>query len=195
MKTKFVIIISYIILCTSCNTQSNSNNTLNITLDSQSYLYDLLEKEKPLKNDEFYKEMIDEFSDLFDAEVKEINYSRGKISIGFCDAPSVMEVTDDFMEDAICIEFPSGVTTIRGFAWPTLKNIELPEGLKVIGMGAFSGCTQLTSINIPSSVIAIGEKRDRWYNTPPFQDCINLKNIKLSEGLQTISYGSFMNCI
>ena len=55
-----------------------------------------------------------------------------------------------------------------------LKSIVLPEGLKIIGSSAFSGLYSLSQINIPSSVISIGnnafgatdlyDNRSNWEN-------------------------------
>lgn len=55
-----------------------------------------------------------------------------------------------------------------------------------IPSSAFSGCEKISSVSIPSSV---------WYiNQVAFYNCINLKNVILSEGIRSIYYGAFYGC-
>jgi len=55
-----------------------------------------------------------------------------------------------------------------------------------IGSYVFSGCTSLTSIEIPNSVTAIGQGT--------FQGCSNLESILLPENLTEIGYSVFKDC-
>ena len=48
------------------------------------------------------------------------------------------------------------------FEWLNLKKITIPNSVKIIGMGAFKGCTSLTNI-----------EKEAFYNCP------NLKNITI----------------
>ena len=50
----------------------------------------------------------------------------------------------------------------------------------------FSGQTNLTKVNLPKSVISIGEKA--------FQNCKNLKTVKTYDALKYIRLGTFNNC-
>lgn len=54
---------------------------------------------------------------------------------------------------------PDGVQLIedRAFAWCGFESIRLPETLRVIGNEAFADCEFLKRINIPDSVICVGE--------------------------------------
>ena len=67
-----------------------------------------------------------------------------------------------------------------------LRNIELNEGLEEIGDRAFSCCTSLTSIIIPSTVKSIGESA--------FDYCNQLRNVELREGLERINNKAFRKC-
>lgn len=74
-----------------------------------------------------------------------------------------------------------------------LKSIVLPEGLKIIGSSAFSSLYSLSQINIPSSVISIGnnafgatdlyENQSNWENGGFYIDnwLLAVKNVKMTE--------------
>ena len=74
-----------------------------------------------------------------------------------------------------------------------LKNIVLPEGLKIIGSSAFSSLYSLSQINIPSSVISIGnnafgstdlyENQCNWENGGFYIDnwLLAVDNVKMTE--------------
>ena len=67
-----------------------------------------------------------------------------------------------------------------------LEEIELPEGLEIIGGSAFSGCSSLTSINIPETVTSIG--------TFAFSNCSSLQNISIPNGVTSIGQFTFNSC-
>lgn len=74
-----------------------------------------------------------------------------------------------------------------------LKSIVLPEGLKIIGSSAFSGLYSLSQINIPTSVISIGnnafgstdlyENKSNWENGGFYIDnwLLAVDNVKMTE--------------
>ena len=74
-----------------------------------------------------------------------------------------------------------------------LKSIVLPEGLKIIGSSAFSSLYSLSQINIPSSVISIGnnafgstdlyKNQSNWENGGFYIDnwLLAVKNVKMTE--------------
>ncbi len=65
----------------------------------------------------------------------------------------------------------------------TYENIPVKEIVK----RAFSGCINLTSVNIPDSVQSIGNSA--------FRGCTNLTNLTIGNGVQTIEYDAFYGCI
>ena len=71
------------------------------------------------------------------------------------------------------ITIPSNIETIgRDAFWGSgLKTIELHNGIKEIGDCAFGSCKQLTTANLPSSLIYMGRN--------PFNSCCSLKIIKV----------------
>ncbi|MBQ7530929.1 MAG: leucine-rich repeat domain-containing protein [Paludibacteraceae bacterium] len=66
------------------------------------------------------------------------------------------------------------------------KKIELPEGCKYIGSGAFSGNNSLDTVILPSTLTAIHQEA--------FKGCSKLKLINLPDGLTAISSSTFNGC-
>lgn len=64
-----------------------------------------------------------------------------------------------------------------------LTSITMPSGLKAIGEKAFYRCTGLTSVTIPDSVTHIGEKA--------FYDCRNLSTIHIPATVQIVRQQAF----
>lgn len=74
-----------------------------------------------------------------------------------------------FIGDETDVVIPDGVKVIGSGAFAgrkSLKSVVLPQSVTVIGSWAFSGCRSLTSIMIPESVAEIG--------TDAFDGCPNL---------------------
>lgn len=72
-----------------------------------------------------------------------------------------------------CIEEITGLSGLT-----TLRSIELPANLKIIGRDAFKNCTALEGIEIPDGVTSIGEYA--------FYGCNNIKNLTIPDGVSTI---------
>ena len=70
----------------------------------------------------------------------------------------------------------------------SLTSIEIPASVEMIENSAFNGCTSLTTIEIPASVEEI-----RGY---AFKGCTSLKTVTFEKGskLKTISNGAFAFC-
>ncbi len=91
---------------------------------------------------------------------------------------SYMDI-DGVLYNADCTElvaYPAG----RGTAY------SIPDGVTSIGLYAFSGCTNLTSVTIPDSVTSIGE----W----AFSRCTNLTSVTIPDSVTSIQYGAFSGC-
>ena len=71
------------------------------------------------------------------------------------------------------------------FETMNLESISLPNGLKVIGEGAFYECGKLTSITIPDTVTMIGDAA--------FWDC-GLESIHLGKSVRSLGFRAFMWC-
>ena len=68
----------------------------------------------------------------------------------------------------------------------SLTSITIPSGVTRFDLGAFSFCEQLTSITIPSSVKSIGDSA--------FYECTRLTSINISEGVTSIGHSAFAYC-
>ncbi len=64
--------------------------------------------------------------------------------------------------------------------------VTIPDGVSVIGGGAFSQCSKLTSINMPSGVTNIGENA--------FSGCSSLKGINIPDSVSSIGPEAFGSC-
>lgn len=67
-----------------------------------------------------------------------------------------------------------------------ITSVVIGNGITSIGSLAFSGCYELSRIDIPDSVSKIGDKA--------FYNCSSLKSIVLSENLEQIGSGAFAGC-
>jgi hypothetical protein len=96
-------------------------------------------------------------------------------------------ITQADMQRAV---IPDGVTVIGEGAFKNchkLTEIVLPDGLSIIGKESFAGCTNLRSVTFPKGLTYIGDYA--------FTNCYCLSSsIVLQDGLTTICRGAFYNC-
>ncbi|MBQ8136477.1 MAG: leucine-rich repeat protein [Clostridia bacterium] len=71
----------------------------------------------------------------------------------------------------------------RAFYGSALEILSVPNGVVRIGKDAFENCQNLTSVFLPDSVIEIGDGC--------FSECVQLKEIRLSENLSALPLGTF----
>lgn len=86
------------------------------------------------------------------------------------------------------VVLPSSMKTISQAAFLNshIESIVFNEGLLYIGDYAFRGCTDLKSVEIPSSVKELGYK--------VFENCFSLERVIFSEGLEVIGRKTFKSC-
>ena len=76
--------------------------------------------------------------------------------------------------------------TLKALAPSGLTQYTIPDGVKVIGGGAFLNYTGLTSVTIPNSVTTIGSRA--------FYQCKKLTEITIPKNVTSIGYNAFQNC-
>lgn len=69
---------------------------------------------------------------------------------------------------------------------PGVTQVAIPDGITVIGKGAFSRCTGLTAVRIPPGVTRIG--------SGAFSRCTHLRSAPLPQGLTAIGLFAFLDC-
>ena len=69
--------------------------------------------------------------------------------------------------------------------WGCYESV-IPDGVKIIGIGAFEGCGALTEITIPDSVKTISFRA--------FYNCEKLKSINIPDSVETIGQYAFAYC-
>lgn len=86
------------------------------------------------------------------------------------------------------IDIPTTVTEIPDYCFGETKltTITIPSNVKSVGLGAFYGCTDLTSANIEADLNEI----------PPlmFYICSSLQTVNLPENITSIGDDAFVNC-
>ena len=85
------------------------------------------------------------------------------------------------------VKYP--VTAIRGGAFSncsSLESVEIPSSVVSIGGGAFSYCESLTEVELPNLVTELEDYT--------FQGCNNLKTVSLPVNLKTIGNEAFSGC-
>ena len=81
------------------------------------------------------------------------------------------------------------VTTIGDYAFSgcnNLTSVAIPSSVTTIGYSAFSGCSSLTSVVIPNSVTTIGNGA--------FSGCSSLTSVVIPSSVTTIGYSAFSGC-
>lgn len=89
------------------------------------------------------------------------------------------------------IFIPSSVTEIESSSFYNCKNLkcvkfEDNDSVKAIGIGAFKGCTSLSSIVLPKQLKII--------NKSLFCGCLSLKELQIPDSVEIIELSAFENC-
>ena len=91
--------------------------------------------------------------------------------------------------DVVDVVFSNHVTSLpEGVCsgCTSMTSVDIPSSVTVIGKAAFRGCTSLTSVDIPSGVTVIGEDA--------FRECTSLTEINIPSGVTEIGDMAFKDC-
>ena len=90
---------------------------------------------------------------------------------------------------SISITIPNSVKSIGDGAFSgcySLTSITIPNSVTSIGWGAFAGCSSLTSVTIPNSITSIGDRA--------FNGCSSLTSITIPNSVTSIGDEAFYYC-
>ena len=124
-------------------------------------------------------------SDLFKSSISDRNFEYQLYGDTY-----MVSLSSDFLGEEV--EIPetyqgTTITRIGNFSSNTLKKVKIHANITIINDKAFSGCTKLEYVNIPSSVQNIG--------IGAFENCIALKNVMINGNITEIKDFTFYNCI
>ena len=85
-------------------------------------------------------------------------------------------------------KIPKTVKTIEynAFYGSTIKKINLPKNLKIIGRSAFANCKKLESIKFPNKLKTIADGA--------FKNCDSLKSVKIPNSVKRLGFLAFSDC-
>ncbi len=120
-------------------------------------------------------------------------------------------VFESYGSEPFTVAVPEGVIRIgsRSFCNNNLVAVSMPSTLREIGASAFSGCHQLTNLELPQGLTTIGNSAFAYTKLSSvilpdsvtslgdglFIGCLRLTSVTLSSGLTKIPDSLFWNCI
>lgn len=97
----------------------------------------------------------------------------------------------------------------QDYCWTSLKTVTIPEGVKIIGECAFSGCVNLTKVTMPNTLTEIRDgafygcsklseisipDNVHWIYSNAFSECTGLTKITLPSNIWRIENFAFSDC-
>ena len=167
----------------------------NITLHVHAASIDAYETTSPWSG---FKDIVSLNIDFADANVKALCVANwdtdGDGELSEAEAAAVTSLGGVFTDNSQITSFNelqyfTGLNRIESEAFrgcSSLSSIEFPNSVVEIGYRGFEDCSSLTSVTIPSNVTIIGEHA--------FISCSGLTSVTISNGLTTIENSAFASC-
>lgn len=89
----------------------------------------------------------------------------------------------------LVVTVPDGIEVIGRGAFasnPNITEVVLPDTVTEIGYGAFADCTALQKITLPNAVVTVGDSA--------FNRCSSLQSVTIGSGLRSLGSGAFADC-
>lgn len=117
------------------------------------------------------------------ASLKSVTMERldGDIDLGYCAFGSCKELRD--------VTLPDNIKIIGDRMFQNcyeLAEIDIPNSVEIIGDGAFRNCTALKSVTVPGSVETV--------RSGAFSGCKELTTVVISDGVKTLEDSVFFEC-
>ena len=96
---------------------------------------------------------------------------------------------EDFAVNILSVELPEGIKSIGVQAFATCENLKtlvIPEGVTTLDDRCFLGCKLLQSVTIPDSVVEVGDMA--------FAVCMGLEEVSFGAELERIGANAFQAC-
>ena len=141
---------------------------------------------KLICNNEYAKNYAEEHSITYEYNGKTHDYGINTNTAYVYEPPEIGTYYEKYK-----LYFDKATGTITGVS-SEAKDLVIPEridGVKVerIGDSAFEKASNLTSVSMPNTILAIGRMA--------FYDCIRLKSVVFSNGLYSMGNNAFYNCV
>ena len=118
-----------------------------------------------------------------------VYYTGGKLATLDLSEAKIVEGGDYYYDDFYGGVYYTSTDIISEYAFSgcsSLTSLILPSSVTSIGKYAFSGCSSLTSLILPSSVTSIGESA--------FSGCSSLTSLTIPSSITEIGNDAFENC-
>ena len=121
----------------------------------------------------------------FEGKIKRIDIGEGINTIGAYNFYDSILEKGNSLSSVQTVRFPSTLTDIglAAFSGTNIKELELPESVRVIHLGAFKNCRQLKRVTITSSELKI--------RSAAFENCQKLEEINFNDANVTLSRNAF----
>lgn len=168
--------------CMAADAFPTSTPVINNGQTGGSVQADYTDESKFITSGSFIYRVIDETKK--EIEIRGINTSEAKLAIPeTIDGYKVVSLGyNSFMNSD---EIVYSTLRIQGTCIDNVNELVIPEGVKVIGIGAFSDFTGLKSVSLPESIIYI--------QPGAFMNCTSLNNIALPSGTM-VQTDAFRGC-